>query len=135
MSKADNLSLTPRQVETFIEDGFVKIENAFSVDLARRCRDELWAEIGLSPSEFEGWTRPVVRVAFKASPRFVEAANTPRLHKAYDQLVGEGRWLPPAGIGTFPIRFPSSELPGDDGWHVDVSFGDETRTSWNGAST
>jgi hypothetical protein len=29
-------------------------------------------------------------------------------------------------LGTFPIRFPSTESPGDDGWHVDVSFGSDS---------
>jgi hypothetical protein len=81
--------------------------------------------MGLSPDHPENWTEPVVRVGFKASTPFVEAANTPRLHRAYDQLAGEGRWLPPTGLGTFPIRFPSTESAGDDGWHIDVSFGTE----------
>ncbi|MEY9124435.1 phytanoyl-CoA dioxygenase family protein [Bradyrhizobium yuanmingense] len=123
MPKTEQVGLTPRQVQTFIDDGFVKLENAFSTDLAKECRDELWADIGLSPDEPEHWTQPVVRVGAKATPPFIEAANTPRLHKAYDQLAGEGRWLAPRGLGTFPIRFPSSQSPGDDGWHVDMSFG------------
>lgn len=126
MSKSDDVGLTARQVRAFIDDGFIKIEAAFSAALAKRCRDALWAEIGLSADDPESWTEPVVRVGFKASPPFVEAANTPLLHRAYDQLVGEGRWLPPRGLGTFPIRFPSPASPGDDGWHVDVSFGTET---------
>ena len=36
----------------------------------------------------------------------VDAANTPRLHAAFDQLVGPGRWLPRGSLGTFPVRFP-----------------------------
>ncbi|WGF89102.1 phytanoyl-CoA dioxygenase family protein [Marinivivus vitaminiproducens] len=80
--------------------------------------------MGLSPDKPEGWTRPVIRVGFKSSPAFVEAANTPCLHEAYDRLVGVDRWLAPMGLGTFPIRFPSPDAPGDDGWHVDMSFGD-----------
>jgi hypothetical protein len=124
MPKTENIGLTSRQVRTFIDDGFVKIENAFSADLAKLCRDELWADIGLSPDEPENWIRPVVRVESKSSPSFIEVANTLQLHKAYDQLVGVDRWLAPNGLGTFPIRFPSSESPGDDGWHVDMSFGD-----------
>ncbi len=55
--------------------------------------------------------------------RFRAAANTPALTAAFDSLVGPGRWLPRGGLGTFPIRFPSSEDPGDAGWHVDPSFG------------
>jgi hypothetical protein len=123
MPNAENFGLTARQVRDFIEDGFIKIENAFSTHLAERCWEELWKDIGLSPDRPDAWTEPVVRVGFKASPPFVEAANTPLLHQAYDQLVGEGRWLPPKGLGTFPVRFPSPASPGDDGWHVDVSFG------------
>lgn len=124
MPKTGNTDLTAAQVQTFIQDGFVKVGNAFSTELAEQCRNELWAEIGLSPGRLESWTRPVVRVSSKATRPFVEAANTPRLHRAYDQLVGEGRWIAPQGLGTFPIRFPSPETPGDDGWHVDMSFGD-----------
>ncbi len=123
MPKTAQVGLTPRQVQNFIDDGFLKIENAFSTQLARQCRDELWADIGLAPDQPEHWIRPVVRIAFKASSPFIEAANAAPLHKAYDQLVGEGRWLVPMGLGTFPIRFPSTESPGDDGWHVDMSFG------------
>ncbi len=124
MPKSEHIGLTSSQVQRFIDDGFVKIENAFSTDLAKRCRDELWADIGLSPVEPENWIEPVIRVASKSSPPFIEAANTPRLHQAYDQLVGVDRWLAPKGLGTFPIRFPSAKAPGDDGWHVDMSFGD-----------
>lgn len=117
-------SLTDSQVQDFIVDGFVRLDHAFGPHLAEQCRNELWRQIGLSPDEPAGWTRPVIRVASMATPAFVAAANTPRLHRAYDQLAGAERWLKPAGLGTFPIRFPSSEAPGDDGWHVDASFGD-----------
>jgi hypothetical protein len=123
MPKSEHIDLTPRQVQDFITDGFIKIEGAFSAELAELCRAELWADIGLSPDAPKTWTQPVMRVASKASPPFIEAANTPPLHKAYDQLVGEGRWVAPKGLGTFPIRFPSTGSPGDDGWHIDVSFG------------
>ena len=124
MLDTENIGLTSRQVQAFIDDGFIKIETAFSSDLANRCRDELWAAMGLSPDDSGGWIHPVIRVGSKASPPFIEAANMPLLHRAYDQLAGIGRWLAPRGLGTFPIRFPASEPPGDDGWHVDMSFGD-----------
>lgn len=123
MPPHDNDGLTSSQVQSFIDVGYVKLDHAFGSDLARRCRDELWADIGLSPDEPDRWTEPVIRVTSKSTPAFVEAANTPRLHAVYDQLVGAGRWLAPTGLGTFPIRFPSPSAPQDDGWHVDVSFG------------
>lgn len=117
--------LTPGQIKHFVDEGFVKIENAFSADLAKQGRDELWAEMGLSADKPEHWAQPVVRIGFKSSPPFIAAANTPVLHNAYDQLVGAGRWIAPNGLGTFPIRFPSTTEPNDAGWHVDVSFGTE----------
>ena len=116
-------ALTPAQIDTFVTDGFVKIENAFSADLAAQGRAILWRDTGCDPDDPSSWTKPVVRLGGYYDPPFREAANTPRLHAAYDQLVGQGRWIAPHGLGTFPIRFPSSETPGDDGWHVDVSFG------------
>lgn len=111
MPKTEQIGLNSHQVQNFIYDGFVKIESAFSTDLAKQCRDELWGDIRLSPDEPESWIRPVVRVGFKSSPPFLEAANTPHLHKAYDQLVGVERWLAPKSLGTFPIRFPYQNPP------------------------
>lgn len=124
MSRNEHVGLTSHQIQRFISDGFIKLENAVGTDLARQCRNELWTDIGLSPDEPGNWTQPVIRVGSKSSPPFVEAANTPPLQKAYDQLVGKDRWLAPTGLGTFPIRFPSPESSDDDGWHVDMSFGD-----------
>jgi hypothetical protein len=37
-------------------------------------------------------------------------------------LVGPRRWHPRMNLGTFPVRFPSPDDPGDAGWHIDVSF-------------
>jgi hypothetical protein len=122
----EHIGLTERQIQTFISDGFVKVDHGFEFNLAKKCRDELWADIGLSAENPNGWTQPVIRVMSKSSPPFIEAANTPRLCEAYNQLVGVDRWLAPKGLGTFPVRFPSLRSPGDDGWHVDVSFGDSS---------
>lgn len=110
-------------IETFLRDGLLRLDAAVDADLARACRDHLWAQMGLSPDRPEGWTKPVIQIAWASAPPFVAAANTPRLHAAYDALAGPGRWLAPNGLGSFPIRFPHPTAPGDDGWHVDMSFG------------
>lgn len=125
MTSSKDGGLGAAQIESFIANGFVRIDEAFDAGLARRCRDLLWSAMGLSPDRPEEWTAPVVRIGFRFDPAFVEAANTPRLHAAYDTLAGEGRWIAPTGLGTFPVRFPSKEDPGDAGWHVDASFGTE----------
>lgn len=117
--------LSDAQVDSFIEDGFVRIDEAFTPALAAEARAILWRAMGLSPDEPSGWTRPVVRLGMLTDPPFLAAANTPTLHAAYDALAGAGRWLPPAAVGTFAVRFPSPDDPGDAGWHVDMSFGTE----------
>jgi hypothetical protein len=116
-------ALTAAQIHAFITDGFVRIDNAFSADLAAQGRAILWADTGCDPHDPTTWTKPVIRLGNYSQPPFVAAANTPLLRAAFDQLVGPGRWLPQGNLGTFPVRFPSPEDPGDAGWHIDVSFG------------
>lgn len=115
--------LTKGQIASFIKDGFVCLSGAFPAELAQECRAELWQDMGLSPDNREGWIDPVRRIAWKSARAFVAAGNTAILHRAYDQLVGPGRWQRPTGLGSLVIRFPSASVPGDDGWHVDMSFG------------
>jgi len=118
-------ALSAAQIQSFIADGFVRLDDAFPRALAEEARAILWRDMGLSPDDPEGWTRPVIRLGHYSDPPFLAAANSAWLHAAFDQLVGPGRWLPPGAIGTFPVRFPSPHDPGDAGWHVDVSFGTE----------
>ena len=108
-------SLAAEDIDRFIRDGFIRLEAAFSPSLADECRRLLWTELGLDPADPWTWRRPVIRLPGSDAPPFVEAANTPRLLAAFDQLVGPGRWYPRPNVGTFPIRFPSAEDPGDAG--------------------
>lgn len=113
------------QIDQFIRDGFVKIEHAFPRHIADEARVILWRDTGCNPDDPTTWTRPVTRLPNYTQEPFRIAANTPVLHRAFDQLVGAGRWLPCGSLGTFPIRFPSPDDPGDAGWHIDASFGYE----------
>lgn len=118
-------TLSAQDIEFFVNNGFVRIDKAFPAEMAVEARSILWRAMDLDPHDPASWTKPVVRLDHFGQSPFREAANTPRLHRAFDQLVGTGRWLPCQAVGTFPVRFPSSEDPGDTGWHVDVSFGTE----------
>lgn len=118
--------LTPAQIEQFITDGFVRIERAFPRALADAALAILWNATGCRPDDSRTWTQPIIRLGMFTQAPLIEAANTPRLHTAFDQLVGPGRWRRVAAMGTFPVRFPSAVDPGDAGWHIDVSFGTET---------
>lgn len=118
-------ALSAGEIQSFVRDGFVRIDEAFSRKDADDVRAILWQATGCDPNDPSTWTRPVVRLDQFGQRPFREAANTPVLHRAFDQLVGPGRWWPRSTLGTFPVRFPSNEAPGDDGWHIDVSFGND----------
>jgi hypothetical protein len=118
--------LSDAQIQGFIRDGFVKTEAAFPRDLADQARSILWRDTGCDEADPKTWTKPVIRLGMYGQAPFARAANAPVLHKAFDQLVGPGRWCRRMDLGTFPIRFPSADDPGDAGWHIDTSFAPET---------
>jgi hypothetical protein len=118
-------SLSQSELDQFVRDGFVRIDDAFPRDLADSARAILWRDTGCDPDNPATWTKPVIRLGLYDQEPFARAANTPVLHRAFDQLVGKRRWHPRMNLGTFPVRFPSPDDPGDAGWHIDVSFGTE----------
>ncbi len=115
-------ALTDAQIRQFIERGFIRLDRAFPRALADEGREILWRDTGCDPDDPLTWRQPVIRLGDYAQEPFRLAVNTPLLRSAYDQLVGEGRWLPRHSLGTFPIRFPSADDPGDTGWHAEASF-------------
>ncbi|TDC76619.1 phytanoyl-CoA dioxygenase family protein [Actinomadura sp. 7K507] len=118
--------LDDAQVDAFVEGGFVRIEGAFPREIADECREIIWRDLDADPAEPATWPRPVAaRPDYPQAP-FVAAANMPRLHAAFDVLVGKGRWTPRTSLGGFVVRFPSEEPSVVDGWHVDVSFPSST---------
>lgn len=114
--------MTDIEIQQFIRDGFVRVDDAFSADTATAAREILWRDTGCDPSDRSTWTKPVIRLWSYTEEPFLQAANTTVLHSAFDALVGNGRWLAPSSLGSFPIRFPHPDDPGDSGWHVDSSF-------------
>jgi hypothetical protein len=114
--------LSVAQKEQFVRGGFIRIDRAFSRDIAAEATSILWRDTGCDPHDRSTWIHPVIRLGDYAQEPFREAANTRVLHNAFDELVGRDRWIPRTSLGTFPIRFPHPDAPGDTGWHVDASF-------------
>ncbi len=85
----------------------------------------MWRDLGCDRLDRSTWTRPIIWLWDYAREPFRQAVNMPRLHRAFDQLLGKGRWVPCQSLGTFPVRFPSQADTGDTGWHVDASFSGE----------
>lgn len=108
--------------EQFILNGYIKIENAFSKQLADTIVTRLWKDIPAECDNRESWAQPVIRLGMYSEPPFIEAANTAVLHDAFNHLLGEDYWQPCRSMGSFVIRFPSAVNPVDTGWHVDTSF-------------
>src|SRR4051794_7324566 len=113
---------TENQILNFINDGFIRLDNAFSTEIADECRAILWQVSGCNPNNPDTWTQPVIRIGELDNVPFKKAANTPLLLKAFDQLAGRGNWIPRTTLGSFPIRFPGKAKAMDTGWHVDASF-------------
>ncbi len=120
--KERSRSLSDAQIIQFIQHGFVRIEDAFPRELAEQGRAIMWRDLPCREDDPSTWTRPVVRLPGYGQEPFRQAITTPVLQTALDQIVGQGRWRPRRDIGTFPVRFPHPDDPGDAGWHVDVSF-------------
>jgi hypothetical protein len=99
------MALSPAQVESFVADGFVRLDAAFSRDVAAAARAILWRDLGASPDAPSTWRAPVIRLGGYADPPFVEAARSPRLRAALDQLVGAGAYVPPVGTVSLCHRF------------------------------
>src|ERR1043165_8676397 len=115
-------SLQASQIEQFVERGYAPLDEAFPRDVADRGREILWRDTGCNPLDRSTWTRPIIWLWDYNQEPFHQAANMPRLHSTFDQLVGKGRWVPRQSLETFPVRFPSQADTGDTGWHVDASF-------------
>jgi hypothetical protein len=119
-------------VESFMRNGYVVLRQAFSDRIAGACRDVIWEVLetrGLSRDDRRTWTTPSVRILCPDAEPFVEAATSPVLAAAYDELIGPGRWTPRKKVGgDVPVRFPSEEWPGDTGYHIEGNW-------WGGTST
>lgn len=118
--------MSEAEIEAFVEDGYVAIRGAVPGDVVAACQDRIWSDLeqqGIRREDPSTWTRPLVWVACPEGGAFEDAGTQPVLWEAFDQLIGEGRWLRRRGVGgTIPARFPSPEDPGYTGWHIEASY-------------
>lgn len=110
-------------IQDFIKDGFLHYPGAIPSEVITECREWMIEDAGIKLSDPSSWTKPVVRIGGSRAKCFWLASNQPGLYEAFDALIGKGRWkYPVQGTGSFPIRFPSEQDPGDTDWHIDGSF-------------
>src|SRR5262245_47525080 len=94
-------ALSRAQIHQFIQDGFVRVDDAFPRGLADQGCAIMWRDLPCDPDDPKTWTKPVIRLPGYGQEPFRKAVNTPTLHATFDQLVGRGRWRPRDGLGTF----------------------------------
>jgi len=119
-----------KDIEQFVDEGFIRIDNAFSPEIADEAVDILWKDIPFARYTPDSWVEPVVRLGMYTQQPFIDSVNTTRLHAAFDALIGPHRWIPCRSVGTFPVRFPSEKQPNDTGKHVDASFPGDNRDNY-----
>jgi Phytanoyl-CoA dioxygenase (PhyH) len=113
--------LSASELDQFAEEGFVRLSAAFPRTLADRCRELAAEQLGIDETDPASWSAPVLRGLVQGEP-LREAANSPRLLDAVQQLLDPDRWQDRPDLGAFVVRFPSDVDPGDTGWHIDASF-------------
>lgn len=109
-------------LDVFMADGFLKVEQAVSRSVAEAAQAVLWRQLGLSPDDPERWLAPVRWAAdMTGQGPFGELVRSPALAAALDQICGAGGWLPRGCLGNIPVRFPVSPPDDDRGWHIDAN--------------
>lgn len=109
-------------VDAFVRDGFVKIEQAVPAEIADAARDLLWSQIGLPAHEPGSWAEPVVWTAdLTGQGPFRPLVGNTALTDALDAICGAGGWLPRGALGNIPVRFPVDPPAEDRGWHIDLN--------------
>jgi hypothetical protein len=109
-------------LDAFMADGYIKVEQAASRSAADAARTVLWRQLGLSPDDPERWSAPVRWASdMTGEGPFGELVRSPALAAALDQICGTGGWLPRGSLGNIPVRFPVFPPDYDRGWHIDAN--------------
>ncbi|ANW66062.1 mitomycin antibiotics/polyketide fumonisin biosynthesis protein [Mycobacterium sp. djl-10] len=118
-------------VEAFVSDGYLKIEQPQLRGVAEEARALVWKQLGLTPERAGDWTEPVRWAAdHTGEGPFGKLCSSSRSTAALDALCGVGQWLPRRSLGNIPVRFPVPPTADDRGWHIDLNT-PEPDGSWS----
>jgi hypothetical protein len=109
-------------LESFVSDGYIKVEQGAPREVADAARAVLWQRLGLTPEDASQWSVPVMWTSdMTGEGPFGELARSPRLAAALDVICGTGGFRPRGALGNIPVRFPVSPPADDRGWHIDAN--------------
>ena len=69
------MGLSESQIDQFTADGFVRLDDAFSEELADAGRTILWRDTGCNPQDPSTWVHPVIRLGDYGEHPFQQAAR------------------------------------------------------------
>ncbi|KAH8072262.1 hypothetical protein BXZ70DRAFT_749057 [Cristinia sonorae] len=125
-------SLTPEQVEFFLENGYVVIKQAFTKEQAAERTKDVWTRLGRDPSDKATWDQERIHMPVHQRERVADFA--PKAWEAMKDLLGGEERIDPASAtwgDSFIVNFgtPELEKEGSDiappdltNWHVDGDF-------------
>jgi hypothetical protein len=123
--------------QRFAADGFVRLSQAFPVELADALAGEVWSELGrrhgISRTDRSTWTPAEPRGLGALRKRGVfDALATPAVVEAISELLGDEDWPRPFSWGDPLVTMPSPgrwAVPAT-GWHIDFPARSTLRLKW-----
>jgi len=130
------MSLSEKQIQEFIYNGFVVLRKTFTPKIAKQAREDVWSHMLKHTSNCTWYSKFYVHLEELIQDGvFDKILAASRLRLAIDQLLGEGRWNSPRGLGYWPLLWPgfdpkddpntagidpvTGEYTSDYGWHFD----------------
>jgi hypothetical protein len=125
----DNNSLSPEQIQHFIDYGFIHLTDCFDKDFAKQWTDAAFPRLGYDPDDPSTWEKPIIHMPSEEYVTVKEFA--PNVYSAMCQLLGgeeriqeNPRWgngfIVNFSLGADREWVPPS--PESGGWHKDGDF-------------
>lgn len=118
--------LTEKDIQQFIEQGYILVREAFPRELAERVIPTVWAELGVNSDDPPPWTNRMIMLKKVLKQHPFPQIHTRRYIGAIDDLCGSGRWNATRGVGHWPILLPGFASPPwrppKGGWHIDYNL-------------
>jgi hypothetical protein len=127
--------LTKEQVEQFMENGWVKVEQAFPKEAALNAQQVVWGHVekrGALQNDPTTWTKEMIQINESYDNDEFQLCNSLRMADAIEDLIGEGRGAfrnvygetaEKTSYGWWPVNFSKgADNPWDiptGGWHWD----------------
>lgn len=124
--------MSPDELDSFKERGYVRLKGAFPRDAALSMQDAMWRELreefGIDRNDRASWRQPPRDIHGQKTDSAQRAMNTERLLGACGQLVETDRYEAPAHWGRVLVTFPETsprpwEVP-TGVWHWDCELHD-----------